>query len=214
MPDILAIVSKAVFEKEAGGRKPGKVWAVDAYHSANKALSPLATGGRLFMVTVRPPKESLWLVAVLENPTLSGKGWRGGRNRVPITDITSLIPRITFANGKGISANAGALGMSLQTPRVLDSASSALLFGAAWSSGVAPPVNLTKHDDAGPLPCLCKNCLQDSSEKASARGMTFVRSSVESHGRVLHYWLPSEIERDSDKIARAVRLALGERLAG
>ena len=29
------------------------------------------------------------IVAVLENPQSTGKGWRGGRNRVPITDILS-----------------------------------------------------------------------------------------------------------------------------
>lgn len=214
MPDVLAIVSKAVFDKEAAGRKPGKVWAVDTYHSANRALAPLASGGRLFMVTVRPPADSLWLVAVLENPTAFGKGWRGGRNRVPITDITSLVPRIKFANGKGINAGPGTLGMSLQTPRVLDGPSSALLLGAAWSSGVAPAVNVTKHEDAGELPCLCKGCFPDAGEKAQTKGMEFVRASTETMGRVLHYWLPGELEAESAKVAKSVRGALEMRLRG
>jgi hypothetical protein len=212
MPDVLAIVSKAVFEKEAAGRKPGKVWAVDTYHSANKALAPLASGGRLFMVTVRPPSDTLWLVAVLENPTALGKGWRGGRNRVPISDITSLVPRLKFANGKGITAAPGTLGMSLQTPRVLDAPSSALLLGAAWSSGVAPAVNVTKHDDAGPLPCLCKVCFPKTADRAEANGMEFIRSSAETLGRVLHYWLPGELEKNGGVVSRSVRSALGARL--
>jgi len=213
MPDILAIVSKAVFEKEAGGRKPGKVWAVDTYHSANKALAPLAAGGRIFMVTVRPPKDTLWLVAVLENPQNTGKGWRAGRNRVPITDITSLVPRIQFANGKTINAAPGTLGMSLQTPRALDAPSSALLLGAAWSSGVAPAVNVTKHDPKSPLPCLCKTCFPQSNDKAEANGMRFVRSSSEALGRVLHFWMPESLEAHADAVRRSVRNAFTARAA-
>lgn len=212
MPDVLAIVSKAVFDKEAAGRKPGKVWAVDTYHSASKHLAPLSGGGRLFMVTVRPPSDTLWLVAVLENPQSIGKGWRAGRNRVPITDITSLVPRIRFANGKGITASLGTLGMSLQTPRVLDAQSSSLMLGASFSSGIAPAVNLTKHEDKGPLPCLCKHCLPASAERMEASGMTFVRSSTEALGRVLYYWMPEELEPSADLVARSVRSALASRL--
>lgn len=213
MPDVLAIVSKAVFEKEAGGRKPGKVWPIDTYHSQSKGLAPLAGGGRLFMVTVRPPADTLWLVAVLEDPQLSGKGWRSGRNRVPISDITSLVPRIRFANGKGITAAPGTLGMSLQTPRVLDAPSAALLLGAAWSSGVAPAVNVTKHDAAGPLPCLCKVCFPQSAERAETGGMAFVRSSTEAVGRVLHFWMPEELKKVEGAVGRSVGRALASRLA-
>jgi len=213
MPDVLAIVSKAVFEKEAGGRKPGKVWPIDTYQSQSKGLAPLAGGGRLFMVTVRPPSDTLWLVAVLENPQLVGRGWRGGRNRVAISDITSLVPRLRFANGKGINAAPGTLGMSLQTPRVLDAASSALLLGAAWTAGVAPAVNLTKHEAAGLLPCLCKECLPQSGERAEAGGMRFVRSSTEALGRVLHFWMPEELQKDAEAVGRSVRTALASRLA-
>ena len=212
MPDVLAIVSKAVFEKEAGGRKPGKVWPIDTYASQSKALAALAGGGRLLMVTVRPPSDTLWLVAVLENPQLIGKGWRGGRNRVPISDITPLVPRLRFANGKGITAAPGTLGMSLQTPRVLDAPSSALLLGQAWSAGVAPAVNVTKHDIAGVLPCLCKVCFPHSHERAEAGGW-FLRSSTEALGRVLFYWIPEEIQKDADAVGRSVRSALTSRLA-
>jgi len=214
MADILAIVSKAVFEKDAGGRKPGKIWPIDTYASANKALDSLAGGGRLFLVTVRPPADTLWLVAVLESPQRMGKGWKAGRNRVPITDITSLVPRIRFANGKGISAAAGMLGMSLQTPRALDAASAALLDGAAWSSGIAPPVNMTKHDDTTPLPCLCKECFVQGTERMDVNGMSFVRSSVEASGRVLYFWMPKEIEKNVRIVKKSVQSVLQERLGG
>lgn len=212
MADILAIVSKAVFQKDAGKLKPGKIWPIDTYASTNKALSAVGGGGRLFLVTVRPPTDILWLVGVLENPQLVGKGWKAGRNRVPITDITSLIPRLQFANGKGINAAPGTLGMSLQTPRTLDAASAALLDGAAWSSGIAPPVNVTKHEDGMPLPCLCKACILQSSDRISAGGMDFLRTSTEVAGRILYYWLPAELEKHSTLVKKSVHSVLQERL--
>ena len=212
MADILAIVSKAVFQKEAGSLKPGKIWPIDTYASTNKALQPLGSGGRLFLVTVRPPSDILWLVAVLENPQMVGKGWKSGRNRVPITDITSLVSRLRFANGKGINAAPGTLGMSLQTPRAIDAATSALLDGAAWSSGIAPPVNVTKHEDHIPLPCLCKACFLQSTDHVSAGGMDFLRMSSEVAGRVLYYWMPAEMEKHARLVKKSVQSVLQERL--
>jgi len=129
MPDILSIVSKAVFEKAAAGVRVGDVWATDAYVSTNKGLDPLATGGALFLVTVRPGIE-LWLVAILEQPKPSRGAWRAATNAVPITDVTALISEITFANGKGIVRD-DKLGMSLQTPRELSAASGAALRAVA-----------------------------------------------------------------------------------
>jgi hypothetical protein len=74
MPDIMAIVSKAIFEK-AAGKAPtvGTKLSMDRYVSLNKALAPLAQGGKLYLVTVRPPDEELWLVAILEQPRFDGK---------------------------------------------------------------------------------------------------------------------------------------------
>jgi hypothetical protein len=128
MPDILAIVSKAVFEKAAKGLDIGDVWPTAVYASTHAALTSLAGGGRLFLVTVRPQHE-LWLVGVLERPRASKGAWRAAANATPITDITELIPRIAFANGKGLVRDAK-LGMSLQTPRELAPATAALLVGA------------------------------------------------------------------------------------
>ncbi|HEY1552197.1 MAG TPA: serine/threonine-protein kinase [Kofleriaceae bacterium] len=123
MPDLLAIVSKAVFERDARGVTLGDVWPVDRYTSANKALAPLAStesdGGRIFLVTVRPPNEQLWLVGVLDSPRFDGTAWLADANDTPATNITALRKTIVFESGKGMLQDRGTLGMSLQMPRVL-----------------------------------------------------------------------------------------------
>ncbi|MDY7230845.1 hypothetical protein [Hyalangium rubrum] len=209
MPDMLAIISKAVFEKEAPGSKPGDVLTLDRYRSASRHLEPLKSGGRLFLVTVRPPAEALWLVAVLEGLTFKDEEWRSRPNRVPITDITALIPRLRFESGKGITAAKGALGMSLQTPRALAAEDIALLLPSGGEAFVPPgPTNLTAHDPESPLPCLCKGCLPQAPERAEARGMGFTRSKVEANGRALHYWMPDELLPDAHAVSQSVLGAL------
>ncbi len=138
MSDVMAIVAKAVFEK-AAGKTPslGTQLGLDRYVSANKGLAPLAGGGRLFLVTVRPPDEALWLVDVLENPKFSGSEWVAAASSTPMTDLSALKSQLTFESGKGLPTAAGTLGMSLQTPRVLTAADSALLLAAA--GGAAAP---------------------------------------------------------------------------
>ena len=118
MPSVMAIVSKAIFEKEARGLGPGDVWTTARYASQNKALAPVGDGGDLYLVTVRPP-ESLWLVGVLRAPRLAKGEWRAAPNIVPIRAIDDVRSALRFATGAGIQARPGALGMSLQTPRVL-----------------------------------------------------------------------------------------------
>ena len=124
VPDILAIVSKAIFERDArvdGGLVGlGDVWPVDRYTSTNKALASLANGGRIFLVTVRPPNEQLWFLGVVDAPSFSGTAWIAKKpNTVPVTNISTLRATIEFESGKGISQDAGTLGMSLQAPRAL-----------------------------------------------------------------------------------------------
>lgn len=155
MPSIMAIVSKAVFEKDA--RVNGKVaalgdtWQFDKYVSTNKALDPVRAGGSLVLVTVRPPDEQLWLVGVMESPAHDGAAWTTkSPNAVPVTNISHLRSKILFESGKGMSQDKGALGMSLQTPRALAAADMALLSGsvpgmskgatAAPADASAPPV--------------------------------------------------------------------------
>ncbi|MEP6859690.1 MAG: serine/threonine-protein kinase [Deltaproteobacteria bacterium] len=119
MPDVLAIVSKAIFERDARGLDLGEVWPVDRYTSANKALHTLADGGRIFLVTVRPPDERLWLIGRVDAPAFDGTAWVGKVNSLPATDITALRGSIKFESGKGIMQEKGTLGMSLQMPRAL-----------------------------------------------------------------------------------------------
>src|SRR5262245_13095435 len=90
MPEFVAIVSKAVFEKEAKGLGIGEVWPTDAYASSSRALAPLASGGSLFLVTVRP-SGVLWLVAILDNPVFSRDAYRAEANVTPIHDLTDVL---------------------------------------------------------------------------------------------------------------------------
>lgn len=144
-PCVMAIVSKAIFDKQAKGAEVGTVVPFDRYTSGNKALEPLRAGGKLFMVTVRSEKERLWLVGVLEKLTPKEGAWVAAeKNRYPIADISELRSRITFENGKGITAKPGALGMSLQTPRVLAASDVELLLGAvSGGGGAAAPAPAT-----------------------------------------------------------------------
>jgi uncharacterized protein (TIGR02996 family) len=130
MPSMMAIVSKAVFERDARGTAIGDIWPTDRYVSQNKGLAQLA-GGDLYLVTVRPPDEALWLVAILEKPQFDKAQWSADDNATPIRDISNLKSRLKFANGQGLPSKAGALGMSLQTPRVLVEDDVELLVAAA-----------------------------------------------------------------------------------
>jgi uncharacterized protein (TIGR02996 family) len=139
-PCVMAIVSKAIFDKQAKGAEVGTVVPFDRYTSGNKALEPLRAGGKLFMVTVRSEKERLWLVGVLEQLTPKDGAWIAAQaNRAPIVDISDLRSQITFDSGKGITAKPGALGMSLQTPRVLAASDVELLLGAVGGGGAPAP---------------------------------------------------------------------------
>jgi uncharacterized protein (TIGR02996 family) len=140
MADVMAIVSKAVFEKAAGKRPAlGAQLAMDRYVSASKNLTPVASGGRLFVVTVRPPDEQLWLIAVLDQPVFDGAQWIAAPSAVAITDITHLRAQLQFESGAGLTPRPGALGASLQTPRVLNADDVALLEAAAGTAGPIDP---------------------------------------------------------------------------
>jgi len=95
-------------------------------------------------VTVRPPDERLWLVAILESPTFDGEQWVAAGNVVPMTDVTSLVPRLELATGQGIHPEPGKLGMSLQTPRKLTAADAALLRGAVGATPAKPATKAAK----------------------------------------------------------------------
>jgi hypothetical protein len=144
LADILAIVSKAVFEKDAriGDEliAPNDVWPIDRYNSSNKVFSSLKTGGRIFLVTVRPD-EKLWLLGVVDQPKFDGTAWIAPKkNTLPVTDITALRKTIKFESGKGMSQDKGTLGMSLQTPRTLLPADVAQILALVGGQALpAPP---------------------------------------------------------------------------
>ena len=164
MPDMMAIVSKAVFEKDARGKGIGDTWATDRYSSQNKALANLA-GGDLYLVTVRPPNEALWLVAVLRQPTFDNTQWSARANSLPIRDISSLKRTLRFANGQGLPDKVGALGMSLQTPRVLAADDLALLGGQLAGASADSRVD---DDGAGDAPAKSSRA-KSSSARPSAK---------------------------------------------
>jgi hypothetical protein len=129
MPSVLAIISRAIFEKMSPRSAVGDVVETDRYVSSQPAFTKLAPGDAIFLVTVRPPDERLWLVAVLEGVERKKDAWVGAANRQPIRDITSTIQKLELSTGAGIKAKKGALGMSLQTPRLLTANDVVLLRG-------------------------------------------------------------------------------------
>ena len=155
MPDILAIVSKAIFERDArvdGSLiAPGDVWPVDRYTSAHKAFQALEDGGRIFLVTVRPPNEQLWFIGVVDAPEFDGTAWiSSAPNAMRVTDISALRKSITFESGKGISQDRGTLGMSLQMPRALTAPDVDQILAAV--TGKAPSPRTTRVIEPEPEP--------------------------------------------------------------
>ena len=150
MGSVLAIVSKAVFSKQMKDAALGKTFATKAYVSKNRGLQPLEEGGDLYLLTVRPG-DVAWLVAVLRKPSFDGAQWNAKANVVPIQDVSGLLGQLVLANGKGIKAKPGRLGMSLQTPRALADEDVALL-EAALKGGAKPtkksPTKTAKKNSA------------------------------------------------------------------
>ena len=219
MADMMAIVSKAIFEKDAPKAKPGDVLPMKFYRSANKQLERLSEGGRLFLVTVRPPNEALWLVAVLESPEFDGDKWAAPPNRYPVTDLSASLDKLKFESGKGIAAKKGALGMSLQTPRVLIASDIAQLLGAAGEAPVrlrpqkGRPVNLTRHEADSPLPCLCVDCLGKAPESLEIGGALYFRAATELFERILWFWVPAELKGKLPEVTQSVQSRLRGRIA-
>jgi hypothetical protein len=222
MPSVLAIVSKAVFERDAkiGGKLAGvgEVVPMDRYVSKNKGLAPAGEGGALFLVTVRPPDEALWLVAILEKPAFDGENWVAAKNTAPIADVTGLKDKIKFANGSGISAKKGALGMSLQTPRVLADEDVALLRAAAGAppgsaaAAASAKGHLNAHEEGGKTPCLCRRCIAQAPEEITVEGLRMLRDRAEAKGRFLWYWYPAALEDERAEVRRAVESRLHSRV--
>ncbi len=126
MGDALAIVSKSTFREsdwqDGFAFRPGVTVKWNDYESNLDRLDDLLQeGDRLFLVTVRAePNQALWLMGVYEDVVRKPKGWYARRpNRIPITDITRLVPQLRFHNNKGLKVVPSKWGNALQSPRRL-----------------------------------------------------------------------------------------------
>ncbi len=205
MTSALAIISKAVFEKVARGAQLGATLPLDHYASTHKSLEVLAEGGALFLVTVRPPDEELWLVAVLESPELGAAGWSAAANRVAITEVSRLRGQLAFSTGAGIKAKPGALGMSLQTPRVL-TADDVALFRAATKSGGKPAASLKRG--GGPSRSMPARATSATSAASSA-----AKSVATTTGAALPAALLGRATKSAQAAKRATRGAVPKSVA-
>jgi uncharacterized protein (TIGR02996 family) len=204
MGSALAIISKAIFEK-LPETDLGAVVGFDRYASTHKTLDTLADGGALYLVTVRPG-EQLWLVGVLAGPAKKKDGWYA-TNATPIRDITSLIDKFVFANGKGLTAKPGALGMSLQTPRALADEDVGLLRGGkatAKSTATKPVAKSTAAKPAAkstaPKPA-AKLAAKSTSAKPAAKS-TSAKPAAKSTSATKS--APTSTAVDLDAIANAL----------
>ena len=129
MADVMAIVSKAIFEQDAD-LELGDLYETSEYVSKNKSLDAVGKGGSLFLVTARPG-DQLWLIGILEQPIFVGDRWTASANTVRIADITEAMEQLVFENGKGLTFTPGNLGFALQSPRKLTADDAKLLRAAA-----------------------------------------------------------------------------------
>ena len=149
MASVLAIISKALFDKLVpDDPELGMVIDTDRYVSANKTFDGLEAGDAIFLVTVRPPNEKLWLVGVLEKPKHKAGAWISAANTVPLTDVTAAIKKLKLASGTGLKAKKGKLGMSLQTPRALTAADDKLLRSMVPKASKKQPAAKKKKSSA------------------------------------------------------------------
>lgn len=128
MASVMAIVNREVLSGLApSGFGLGTLLPIDRHVSRQKALQALTSGGSLFLVTVRPERDRVWLAGLIERPRFDGKTWRGTTNQIPVTDVTTAVRKLRFHNGVGVRPATDeplgikkiTLGMSLQAPRIL-----------------------------------------------------------------------------------------------
>ncbi len=60
------------------------------------------------------------------------------------------------------------------------------------------------HDPDSRLPCLCQRCFADAPPRASLEGVDFVQAQAVAEGRVLHFWLPADLESVRDQVCERV----------
>lgn len=183
MSSVLAIVSKALFEKMVPKDvKLGAVVDIDRYTSSNKAFEGVAKGGAIFLVTVRPPSEKLWLVGILENPKKKGADWISASNSTPLADITAAIKKFEFESGTGLKPKKGALGMSLQTPRVLTEGDVAVIRGLVPKASGATKVTASAAYREAVAETVAKGKAKPAAKGKPAKGTKPAKGKADAGG--------------------------------
>ncbi|MEO8705900.1 MAG: TIGR02996 domain-containing protein [Kofleriaceae bacterium] len=199
MASLMAVISKVVFESDTRDAALGDVLPIARYTSANKALALLAEpGAKLFLFTVRPPDEQLWLVAILADLEHDGASWVGRANTTPVTNIAGIKRQIRFASGVGIKAKPGALGMSLQTPRALTDADVALLEGAAGTRRKPAPKPPAVAKPRLAKPATAKPA--GSSDLGAATALIVAKKLEQALAKLLAIWANRPLPRLGDAI--------------
>ena len=104
MPDVMAIVSKAIFEKAARGKAWGACGRPRPITAPTSSLRSWGQAAGCFWSRCDRPRkkeEALWLVGVLESPSFDGEAWTAGRNRRPIADVTAVKDQLRFEVRQG-----------------------------------------------------------------------------------------------------------------
>jgi len=143
-----AIVTKDDFEEFDADKVEGDRLSWRRYDANHPPLERLRKypQNRLYLLTVRPPKFAVWLIAIYENVARRGGVWTSAiRNRTPIVDLTSIVADLRFESGNGLSVPARRRPQALQTPRVLTFWDLALIHRQIRKKGSAAP------EDAGDL---------------------------------------------------------------
>lgn len=73
--------------------------------------------------------------------------------------------------------------------------------------------NLTAHEPASPLPCLCRQCVAAAPERVVHDGVSYERLEVRAASRVLHAWYPSDLADEAPRLQASMERQLGRRLA-
>lgn len=202
MPNLLAIIAKAQFETSHPDANEGDALEFDRYVSTNAALTSLKNGGSLFLVTVQPPDERLWLVGELIDPEHDGKAWKSAPSKMVVRDVTALIPELKFTTGKGLAPKKGALGMSLQTPRQLTDEDVALLRGKATK-----PRPSSSSRPADPEPTLTlADVLAEWRQTRAPELETLIDTLSKHHARAWPALDPEADDYDAQWKARAAQL--------
>lgn len=135
MTDLMALV-------DVSAASVGTALHLDRLVSTDAGLAPLARGGRLYLVGLRPPPEQLWLAGILVDPVFDGTQWSSTASELPVIDITELRSKFQFTSGTGWTDWCDSCQQTHRSgtaPWSLTAGDAALLDGAAGGSRASTP---------------------------------------------------------------------------